>query len=198
MKPSGAGRRRSRCSCATGTGGSATSDGGRPCSERGEGPREEVRFDLWLPDGGAVVQGIVVISGHGSGETLFVHPQLRATRAPVAPGRLQIRRQSDAARLLAEEPASRPLAELRRTTRPARAGARAAVPLRPLERHRLLGHLPGDRSPPRLGMGLDAARRHVSGLSARSRAGSRPGDLRRRRPFPRPARRRKRTSPWCR
>jgi hypothetical protein len=45
--------------------------------EKGEGRREEVKFDLWLPDGVGTVQGIVVISGHGSGETLFRRADLR-------------------------------------------------------------------------------------------------------------------------
>lgn len=46
--------------------------------QKGEGPREEVRFDLWLPDHVNVVRGIVVISGHGSGESLFKRADLRA------------------------------------------------------------------------------------------------------------------------
>lgn len=46
--------------------------------EKGEGPREEVRFDLWLPEGLAVVKGMVVMSGHGSGESLFHRADLRA------------------------------------------------------------------------------------------------------------------------
>jgi hypothetical protein len=45
---------------------------------RGEGKREEVRFDLWLPEDAGVVRGIVVMSGHGSGESLFTRPDLRA------------------------------------------------------------------------------------------------------------------------
>ncbi|GEM_PF-592333 len=45
--------------------------------EKGEGRREEVRFDLWVPDSAAVVRGIVVMSGHGSGESLFQRPDLR-------------------------------------------------------------------------------------------------------------------------
>ena len=44
----------------------------------GEGKREEVRFDLWIPDGADVVKGIVVMSGHGSGSGLFRRPDLRA------------------------------------------------------------------------------------------------------------------------
>ncbi len=46
--------------------------------ENGEGKREDVRFDLWIPGESGVAKGIVVMSGHGSGETLFVHPDLRA------------------------------------------------------------------------------------------------------------------------
>jgi len=45
---------------------------------KGEGEREEVTFDLWLPDDVPVVKGIVVISGHGSGQTLFRRADLRA------------------------------------------------------------------------------------------------------------------------
>jgi hypothetical protein len=46
--------------------------------EKGEGSREEVRFDLWLPEDIAVVKGMVVMSGHGSGESLFHRADLRA------------------------------------------------------------------------------------------------------------------------
>lgn len=45
--------------------------------EKGEGAREEVRFDLWLPEGVAVAKGMVVMSGHGSGESLFHRADLR-------------------------------------------------------------------------------------------------------------------------
>jgi hypothetical protein len=45
--------------------------------EKGEGKREDVKFDLWLPEDIGTVRGIVVISGHGSGENLFKHPELR-------------------------------------------------------------------------------------------------------------------------
>lgn len=45
--------------------------------EQGEGKREETRFDLWLPEEVRVARGVVAISGHGSGETLFRHPELR-------------------------------------------------------------------------------------------------------------------------
>lgn len=43
----------------------------------GEDKREDVRFDLWIPEGVTVVKGLVVMSGHGSGETLYRHPELR-------------------------------------------------------------------------------------------------------------------------
>ena len=46
--------------------------------QKGEGKREDVKFDLWIPDGVEVVKGIVAISGHGSGERLYQHPGLRA------------------------------------------------------------------------------------------------------------------------
>lgn len=45
--------------------------------QRGEGKREEVKFDLWLPDGLQDARGIVVMSGHGSGESLFKRADLR-------------------------------------------------------------------------------------------------------------------------
>ncbi len=46
--------------------------------QKGEGQREEVRFDLWLPDDIGVARGIVVMSGHGSGENLFRRADMRA------------------------------------------------------------------------------------------------------------------------
>jgi len=46
--------------------------------QKGEGKREEVKFDLWLPDDVGVVKGIVVMSGHGSGENLFHRADTRA------------------------------------------------------------------------------------------------------------------------
>lgn len=46
--------------------------------QKGEGQREEVRFDLWLPDDIGTARGIVVMSGHGSGESLFRRADLRA------------------------------------------------------------------------------------------------------------------------
>ncbi len=45
--------------------------------QKGEGKKEEVKFDLWIPEGVAFARGIVVISGHGSGETLYKHPEMR-------------------------------------------------------------------------------------------------------------------------
>lgn len=46
--------------------------------QKGEGKREEVRFDLWLPDEVRSVRGLVVMAGHGSGENLFHRADLRA------------------------------------------------------------------------------------------------------------------------
>ncbi len=45
--------------------------------EKGEGKKEEVKFDLWVPDGVDVVRGVVAITGHGSGEYLYRHPEMR-------------------------------------------------------------------------------------------------------------------------
>ena len=45
--------------------------------QKGEGKKEEVKFDLWMPDGIGAARGIVVMSGHGSGEGLYKHPELR-------------------------------------------------------------------------------------------------------------------------
>ncbi|WP_075089823.1 hypothetical protein [Verrucomicrobium spinosum] len=44
---------------------------------KGEGKKEDVKFDLWIPAGVKTAKGIVVMSGHGSGENLFKHPELR-------------------------------------------------------------------------------------------------------------------------
>lgn len=44
---------------------------------KGEGKKEDVKFDLWIPEGTATVKGIVTISAHGSGETLYAHPEMR-------------------------------------------------------------------------------------------------------------------------
>lgn len=46
--------------------------------QQGEGPREEVALSLWVPDSATPIRGVVVISGHGSGEGLFRRPDLRA------------------------------------------------------------------------------------------------------------------------
>ena len=73
--------------------------------QKGEGQREEVKFDLWLPEGLPVVKGIVVMSGHGSGETSVSPCRPARDREGPAPRVVQVRRQSRAARLLAEEPA---------------------------------------------------------------------------------------------
>lgn len=45
--------------------------------QKGEGKREDVKFDLWVPDGIGSVRGIVAITGHGSGETLYKHAEMR-------------------------------------------------------------------------------------------------------------------------
>ncbi len=45
--------------------------------QRGEGKREDVTFSLWIPEGTEAVKGVIVISGHGSGETLYRHPELK-------------------------------------------------------------------------------------------------------------------------
>ena len=46
--------------------------------QKGEGKREEVKFELWLPNDLQTARGIVVMSGHGSGESLFKRADLRA------------------------------------------------------------------------------------------------------------------------
>ncbi|MBM4078993.1 MAG: hypothetical protein FJ278_04770, partial [Planctomycetes bacterium] len=45
--------------------------------QKGEGKKEDVRFDLWLPGNIPYAKGLVVISGHGSGEGLFRRPDMR-------------------------------------------------------------------------------------------------------------------------
>jgi hypothetical protein len=45
---------------------------------KGEGKREDVKYDLWLPGDVAAVKGIVVMSGHGNGDKLFRRTDLRA------------------------------------------------------------------------------------------------------------------------
>jgi len=49
----------------------------RAVKQKGEGKREDVKFDLWLPGDIPTAKGIVVISGHGSGEALFRRPDMR-------------------------------------------------------------------------------------------------------------------------
>jgi hypothetical protein len=46
-------------------------------AEKGEGKKEDVKFDLWIPEGVKTVKGIVTISGHGSGLGLYKHAELR-------------------------------------------------------------------------------------------------------------------------
>lgn len=50
-------------------------------AQKGEGKKEDVKFDLWLPDAIGTARGIVVMTGHGSGETLFKHPEMRRIAA---------------------------------------------------------------------------------------------------------------------
>jgi hypothetical protein len=45
--------------------------------QKGEDKKEDVKFDLWMPESIGTARGIVVISGHGSGETLYKHAELR-------------------------------------------------------------------------------------------------------------------------
>lgn len=45
--------------------------------QKGEGKREDVTFDLWMPGNIEYMKGVVVISGHGSGEGLFRRPDVR-------------------------------------------------------------------------------------------------------------------------
>jgi hypothetical protein len=45
--------------------------------QKGEGKREDVTFELWLPGDIEYAKGVVVISGHGSGEGLFRRRDLR-------------------------------------------------------------------------------------------------------------------------
>jgi hypothetical protein len=45
--------------------------------QKGEGKKEDVKFDLWMPSDIPHAKGIVAISGHGSGEALFRRPDLR-------------------------------------------------------------------------------------------------------------------------
>jgi predicted esterase len=45
--------------------------------QKGEGKREDVKFDLWIPGDIPFAKGVVVISGHGSGEGLYRRPDFR-------------------------------------------------------------------------------------------------------------------------
>ncbi|MDF1740101.1 MAG: hypothetical protein P1U86_13145 [Verrucomicrobiales bacterium] len=45
--------------------------------KNGAEPDEEVTLDLWIPGEVEVVKGVVAISSHGSGKTLFEDPELR-------------------------------------------------------------------------------------------------------------------------
>jgi len=45
--------------------------------QKSGGKREDVKFDLWIPEGIGTARGIIVMSGHGSGETLYKHSELR-------------------------------------------------------------------------------------------------------------------------
>lgn len=45
--------------------------------QKGEGKREDVKFDLWIPSDIPQAKGVLVMSGHGSGEALYRHPELR-------------------------------------------------------------------------------------------------------------------------
>jgi hypothetical protein len=108
--------------------------------EKGEGSREEVRFDLWLPEGLAVVKGMVVMSGHGSGESFFYRADLRALATELGLGCSSspaIRCSADSGR----GACSSIVSGLRREEWSSRDRARAALSLRPLERHRILRRL---------------------------------------------------------
>lgn len=45
--------------------------------KNGAEPDEEVTLDLWIPGEVEVVKGVIAISSHGSGKTLFEDPELR-------------------------------------------------------------------------------------------------------------------------
>ena len=47
--------------------------------EKGEGKPQECSFHLWIPEGIQSVRGVVVATGHGSGEPFYRLPELRAT-----------------------------------------------------------------------------------------------------------------------
>jgi hypothetical protein len=95
--------------------------------QKGEGRREEVRFDLWLPKDLQTARGIVVMSGHGSGERPLQARRPAKARAGAGTRVVQVHRQSDAARLLASKPAFRAFGACWREKRASRAGARAAL-----------------------------------------------------------------------
>jgi len=46
-------------------------------AQKGEGKKEETVFHLWVPEGLEAVRGVAVLSGHGSGEALYRHPEMR-------------------------------------------------------------------------------------------------------------------------
>ena len=52
--------------------------------QKGEGNRIDVKFDLWIPEGVEVVKGIIVLSGHGSGTSVFVNKTQRQMLEAVA------------------------------------------------------------------------------------------------------------------
>jgi len=41
--------------------------------EKGEGKLQDVKFELWIPEGVEVIKGIIVLSGHGSGQSVLVN-----------------------------------------------------------------------------------------------------------------------------
>lgn len=45
--------------------------------KNGAAPDQEVKYDLWIPGETKVVKGLVAISSHGSGKSLFEDPELR-------------------------------------------------------------------------------------------------------------------------
>jgi hypothetical protein len=45
---------------------------------KGEGKSQECSFHLWVPEGIEFVRGVVVATGHGSGEALYRLPEMRA------------------------------------------------------------------------------------------------------------------------
>jgi len=45
--------------------------------KKGAGSSQECSFHLWIPDGIEYVRGVVVATGHGSGEALYKLPELR-------------------------------------------------------------------------------------------------------------------------